>query len=394
MEEPTEWRYYPPGDEPQIPFGIKFDTKPIWQALKETFGVDATGAALIIAAVEASLSGKAVSYSRSSDFYTKANRHPLATLKKVRAQVDLLAAAGWIIHYKQAPGCRGWQSAFEATPDLVDAVEYIMRGLPKLKLEKLRHLTILRDADGKAMDFKPTREIDRRDRKTATFNEAISSAEIIALDGSNLACPMARIHNETFDRGGRFYGMGTSWQNIKSEARKALTIDGEPVVELDFKTLHPAILYAEAGVPMPADCYDINGWPRNLVKVAMLTLINATTESKARFSIAHSDRMAQVAEPGSQDAIKAAAGLIDAIKRKHAPIAGAFHSDAGARLMRIDSDIAEAVMGMLIARKGIVTLPVHDSFLVPASKRDELAAAMEQAAYDVCSLKAQITEAK
>ena len=394
MEEPTEWRYYPPGDEPQIPFGIKFDTKPIWQALKETFGVDATGAALIIAAVEASLSGKAVSYSRSSDFYTKANRHPLATLKKVRAQVDLLAAAGWIIHYKQAPGCRGWQSAFEATPDLVDAVEYIMRGLPKLKLLRLQQLTILRDADGKPMDFKPTREIDRRDRRTETYNEAITSAEIISIDGANLACPMARIYNQGFDRGGRFYGMGTSWQNIKSEARKALSIDGEPVVELDFKTLHPAILYAEAGVPMPADCYAIDGWPRDLVKVAMLTLINATTESKARFSIAHSDRMAQVAEPGSQDAIKAAAGLIDAIKRKHAPIAGAFHSDAGARLMRIDSDIAEAVMGVLIARKGIVTLPVHDSFLVPASKRDELAAAMEQAAYDVCSLKAQITEAK
>lgn len=406
------WQFYLPGDEPQVPLGIKFDTKPIWQSLKDTFGVDAMGAAIVIAAVEASLSGKAVSYSRSSDYYTHANRHPLMTLKRVRGQVDMLAAAGWITHYKQAPGCRGWQSAFEATPELVNAVEYIMQGKPKLHLAQLRHLTILRDADGKPMDFKPTREIDRRDRRTEGFNEAIASAEIIGLDGMNLACPMARIHNQSMDRGGRFYGMGTSWQNIKSEARKVLTIDGESVVELDFKTLHPAILYAEAGVPMPADCYDIDGWPRALVKEAMLTLINAPTINKARFSIAHSDgrkkdkdtgqritspddkKLMQVlTEPGSQEALHLASDLIDAIKQKHTPIAGAFHSDAGARLMRIDSDIAEAVMGTLIARKGIVTLPVHDSFLVPASKRDELEQAMAQAAFDICKLDAQI-EAK
>lgn len=392
LDDKTEWRYYLPGDEPQIPLTFKFDTKPLWEPLKAICGVGAAGAAMALAAYEASKAGKAVSYSRNRNYY-HGGRHPLMTYTNVTRGADDLEAGQWIQHFKQAPGCRNWQSAFHATDTLIDAMGYVLDRTPKLKLEKLRHLTILRDADGKAMDFKPTREIDRRDRKTATFNEAISSAEIIALDGSNMACPMARIHNETFDRGGRFYGMGTSWQNIKSEARKALSIDGEPVVELDFKTLHPAILYAEAGVPMPADCYAIDGWPRDLVKVAMLTLINATTESKARFSIAHSDRMAQVAEPGSQEALKSAAGLIEAIKRKHAPIAEAFHSDAGARLMRIDSDIAEAVMGTLIARKGIVALPVHDSFLVPASKRDELEQAMAQAAFDICKLDAQI-EAK
>lgn len=393
MSDAPSGKIYLPGDEPQIRLGIKFDTKPIWSELKRALGVDATGAAIAIAAVEAERCGKAVSYSRSSDYYTNANRHPLMTLKKVRGQVDMLTAAGWIVHYKQAPGGRGWQSAFEATPELVDAVEDIMEGRPRLKLVQPHRLTILRDGDGKPLDFRPTREIDRRDRRTAGFNEAIASAEIIGLDGMNMACPMARIYHQSMDRGGRFYGMGTSWQNIKSEARKALTIDGEPVVELDFKTLHPAILYAEAGAIMPADCYDLPGWPRPLVKVAMLTLINAPTISKARFSIAHNNLIADMAEPGSQKAIQLASGLIEAIKRKHTPIAGAFHSDAGARLMRIDSEIAEAVMSILIARKGIVTLPVHDSFLVPASRRDELEEAMAQAAFDICKLEAQI-EAK
>lgn len=390
-----DWQYYQPGDEPQIPLGVKYDDKLLWNYLKETFRVDATGAALIVASVEAHRFGKAVSYSRSKPFYdADRQRHTLLTYRRVTAAVDQLEADGMIVHYRQAPGCRGWQSAFEATPELVDAVTAILDGQPRLKLQRLHRLTILRDVDGKPIDYKPTREIDRRDRKTDGFNEAIGSAEIISLEGVNLACPMARIHNRDFDRGGRFYPMGTSWQNIKSQARKVLTIDGEPVVELDFKTLHPAILYAEAKAPMPRDCYAIEGWPRDLVKVAMLTLINARTVQAARLSIANSDRMAQRAVPGSQEAIGYASALIDAIKRAHSPIADAFHSDAGARLMRIDSDLAEAVMHDLILRKGIVTLPVHDSFLVPASKRDELEAAMMDAAHKIGLHSIEITEAK
>ena len=174
--------------------------------------------------------------------------------------------------------------------------------------------------------------------------------------------------------------MGTSWQNVKSEARKSLAIGGEPVVELDYCTLHPAILYAEAGAQMPNDCYELAGWPRKLVKVAMLTLINAPTKQKARLAIVHDDRMAEVAELGSQEALRAADTLIDAIKRKHRPIADSFHSDAGARLMSIDATMAEMVMNILLS-KGIVVLPLHDSFLVPASKADDLEAAMLEAAH-------------
>jgi hypothetical protein len=159
-----------------------------------------------------------------------------------------------------------------------------------------------------------------------------------------------------------------------------LSIGGETVVELDYCTLHPAILYALAGAEMPRDCYEIADWPRKLVKVAMLTLINAPTKQKARFSIAHNERMAEVAEPGSQEALRAADNLIDAIKRMHKPIADSFHSDAGAWLMGIDASMAEMVMTIMLD-KGIVVLPVHDSFLVQASKADELEAAMLEAAH-------------
>ncbi|MEX3316658.1 hypothetical protein [Sulfitobacter sp. PS-8MA] len=394
MNEP----YYPEQGERQIPLGVKYETKPLWVEIELTFGVGATGAAIVVAAFEAFFIGTPVSYSRNKNYYGP-HRHQLIKYKAVLQAVDRLAAAGWIKHYRQAQGNFGWQSAFEATPELIDTLQSILAGKPRLKLARLPQTTILRDENGKPIDYKRTRQIDRQDRKTEGFNEAISAADINHGDPSNvvamptLACPLARIHNKNFGRGGRYFSMGASWQNIKSEARRALTIDGEPVVELDFDGMHIAMLYAEAGLPLPRDCHDLPGWPRKLVKVATFTLINATNEMAARMSIAHSEHLGELAEPGSQEAIGKARALIEAIKHRHAPIAGQLHSDAGARLMRKDSDIAEAVMAELILRKGIVALPVHDSFLVPASKRDELEEAMTDAAYKIMGVYLSVSEA-
>jgi len=383
--------------ERDIPLAVKYETKPIWPEVRATFNVDATGAAVMVAAFEAYFTGRPVSYSRNKNFYGP-HRHHLITYKQVLTAVDRLAAAGWIHHYKQAPGARGWQSSFEATPELIDVMHEILAHKPRLRLARLQSATILRDDKGKPMAYRVTRELERQDRRTQRFNAIITAARI-ELPGQNvtslsgLACPMARIYNLTFNRGGRFYAMGPSWQNIPKELRATITISGEPVVELDFDGMHISMLYAEAKLPLPRDVYAIDGWPRKLVKVATFTLINAKNESSARFSIANSDLMAKLAEPGSQDAIAKAAALIKAIKRKHEPIRDQLHSDAGARLMRLDSIIAESVMAVMLEDKGIVTVPLHDSFICPASKHDELHEAMVSAAYEVMGQYLTVSEA-
>jgi hypothetical protein len=233
-------------------------------------------------------------------------RNPLYTWRKVVSSVDYLHDLGLIEHDKCPPGWRGWQSAIRATNDLRAICSDVTLG-KRLIVAKPAELIILRNDKGKLIDYRDNRDIDRMRRKLERFNEALIGGNI---DETMLA-PLARIFNKNMKRGGRFYAMGASWQNVKAEARKSLTIGGEPVAELDYCTLHPAILYAETGAPMPRDCYDLDGWPRKLVKVAMLTLINAPTKQKARLSIAHNERMAEVAEPGSQEALRAADTLID-----------------------------------------------------------------------------------
>jgi len=72
-----------------------------------------------------------------------------------------------------------------------------------------------------------------------------------------------------------------------------------------------------------------------------------------------------------------------AIKLAHQSIAHHFHTGAGKRLQRIDSDVAEQVMIDFI-KHGIAILPVHDSFLVHEGHEGGLEAAKKEALWTVC----------
>ena len=142
--------------------------------------------------------------------------------------------------------------------------------------------------------------------------------------------------------------------------RRRITIDGEPVVELDHTQLHPRLLYARCGQRLEGDAYTLTGWDRHAVKIAFNVLINAGSYREAVGAIAK--------DLEGADRKRQATQLIAALKNKHAGIAGSFHSGAGLRLQAIDADMAEAVMVGLLKRN-VVALPIHDSFLV--QKRHE-----------------------
>jgi len=215
-------------------------------------------------------------------------------------------------------------------------------------------------------------------RKLEQYNEAMRSTSVDGVLGSTLV----RIFNQTFERGGRFYAQGNSYQNMPREQRRLITIDGEQVGEVDFKTLHPSFLYGQEKCAAPNDAYDIDGYARQLVKQALLVLINAKSKIAAIRSIASNDLIGNMATPNSPEAFEITRRLLDEIKRVHKPIAKYFHSDMGAHLMHLDSLLAEAVMHKML-EQGQVVLPVHDSFLVPESKIGILQEAMAFAAHDL-----------
>jgi hypothetical protein len=369
------------------PLSLRWETRRHWLALHHEFGRDETTSAVILALVT---SGEWVSYSRHKPHYSVPRRYRsrLYTYRRIVGAADHLDALGLIEHNRTAPNQRGWQSSMKATPELIARTRKIISVGPRLEIARPAESIILRDADGALLDYRDTASSMRMRRSLEQLNEAIRRTDI----SDNLASPLVRIFNRNFRRGGRFYAQSGGWQSMKKEARKQITIAGESVVEIDYKTLHPAILYAKAEAPLPKDCYAIDGWPRPLVKLALLVLINAKNWASARAVIANDDTMAAHAVPGSQEAIAAAAKLIADVKRVHRPIVWAFHADKGAELMHIDSDLAETVMHLML-RQGVVVLPVHDSFLVPASKAELLEEAMLKAAHEAGFMALQIAYA-
>jgi hypothetical protein len=143
-------------------------------------------------------------------------------------------------------------------------------------------------------------------------------------------------------------------QSLPSRQRAVMLINGEPTLEPDFVALHPSIIYAMRGVHLVGDPYETAEFPRAHGKVGFNIALNAKSYSTARAAIARDLNLDMAT----------ATRLLRAITLKHRAVSDLFLSDAGVRLMRIDSDIALNTV-MSCQDRGIPVLPVHDSFITP-----------------------------
>ncbi len=380
---------------------LRWKSRDHWQFINSALGCKGgseTFAAVAIALyTEAVGVGRWVSYSRRKPHYAMPRRYRsrLYTYAAIIGAADRLDAMGLIDHAKAVPGQRGWQSAMRAKPELVSLVGTALEN--GLVLIKPPEPIILRDSAKNPIDYRDTRETIRMRREVEAQNEAIAGAQFGGTNVVQFVAPLRRIFNERLSQGGRFYAEGGGWQQLSKPERLKLQIAGESVVEVDYSQFHPALAYAELGFAAPPDAYNVPGVDRPLVKIAVNVMLNSTARNGARHVIAHKRemfrvileqgdlpdvpicelwQMAEATHPGyAQAASNRAQGLIDRLLIKHAPIASLFFTGIGLRLQRLDSDIAEGVMREM-RRRGIVVLPVHDSFLAPASKAPELEAVM------------------
>src|SRR4029078_7595533 len=126
------------------------------------------------------------------------------------------------------------------------------------------------------------------------------------------------------------------------------------------------LLYIMAGEELgDRDAYTIPGYEKQrdtLCKTAWNILVNAPTHMSALLAIS---KKLDVSRTDAAD-------LIWAIKAAHPRIARFFHSGIGTRLQFFDSEIANAVLSDMTLKRGIIVLPVFDSFIVREEDRDTL----------------------
>jgi hypothetical protein len=177
-----------------------------------------------------------------------------------------------------------------------------------------------------------------------------------AHSGDDKAKVLHRIFSERWERGGRIYGGW--WMHVPKEERQHILIDGEHVTEWDFGRLHPSLLYRRESLVLDFDPYCVPGVEgpgiRELGKKTFQRLINRkdpTPMRAARGNLSMLPRGMSFAE------------YLALYTARLGPVARWFNTGVGMSLQREDSDLAITILGSMEAQ-GIVTLPVHDSFIV------------------------------
>jgi hypothetical protein len=171
-------------------------------------------------------------------------------------------------------------------------------------------------------------------------------------------------NNGDWSQGGRLYGY---WpMNLPKDERHYLSIDGEPLADLDFGSCFVALLHVHDGSEFNPDAPDpffIEGYEqqRDMIKQSAYAILNSDHRMKN-----FPGNVAQ--DNGSRPPIswKEMEALIFA----HVPLFEQYaYTASGLRLMRKESDILIVVLLDLI-EQGVGFIPMHDGIMVPESQKE------------------------
>lgn len=332
--------------------------------------------------------------------------------------VDVLHNTEYIEMYK-GKGNKDTRYAYDTKIRATDKLLEYMQILPEEVIEHPESLVELRDTNKKRMPYDDTPLTLKIKKRLARVNEVNANA-YIEHRGQELHTALVAIFTGDWKYHGRLHARGYwYYQGFNGDERAEITIDGAPVVELDYGGLHIYLLYAQEGRQYWQDPYecilpDPDHAFRPFIKGTLLPLINArgkwatikktgtkywrSAYRNAQASIAQQliydkrvskhptlkqKRKARVAKRArralKQIGIVSADQIIDAFKKAHPHIAHYFctENQIGMKLMNKDGKIALDVVDHF-AKQDIVCLPVHDSFIVKKQYRDELEHIMQK----------------
>lgn len=185
--------------------------------------------------------------------------------------------------------------------------------------------------------------------------------------------------------GGRYHGGW--WQQIPSELRRHILINGNQTQEIDFSGFHVSLAYGLEGFPPPNDPYALSfvasgltkEQQRGAVKLLALTAINAKDRPTA--FMAFRDEMNRE-QRGKQHKVKYTdqllTVLLDGFLDENKHIAHYLCADKGVELMAVDGNITTRLIEHF-TYKNVAILTVHDSYIVEFEYENELIRVMNDA---------------
>lgn len=313
----------------------------------------------------------------------KSNRKEMNARRIIKV-VDFLQEIGWCISYtgiKHEIESRRHPSILLHTDRFIDYWGLDCRVLAEIEMAHIDRTEVieLRGENKVSKPFKMNEEIKAMEVVVKRLNSAIANCDVRDKAGIPLNNVYCRIFNDDFKHGGRYYRADVlSIENGESKSRLDITIDGEMVVEVDYRNLHfriAAHLDGHCDVELPHDVYSSlledsdNQVERKIVKLAINAMFNARSEEAARSAIQRAINSLK-SEQWKQYTLGSAPAVMRLIKEVYYEFRHLFcqPDSFGLRLQNHDSELATDVITELLDN-GVVCLPVHDSFVVKLSHR-------------------------
>jgi hypothetical protein len=253
-------------------------------------------------------------------------------------------------------------------------------GLPEhpieLRARKDKNWYSLTGLPGKPMEFKKTSHVEFIENAVRELNAYFAKHTL----RGGLHHGYVRIFSNGDDpdfewnKGGRFYSQhfSDSYQVMSGERRRMMTINGEPVAEIDIRASYLTIFLSMHGIQLDAtkDPYELQGFGEEH-RTAVKSWFTGTFGNAKPIRRWPSEMLKD--EPAlSQYRV---ASITEAVMAKYPalatwgqPLNG--HTLSWADLMFRESDVMFGAMRFLMLMQKTPSLSVHDSLIVPASKAE------------------------
>lgn len=313
----------------------------------------------VIRALEASIV-LLLDYPCNHDIHISTSFHTLKALGQsqdiVKRVLDWFITHGYLTQASTGNPLDGSISCFRVLqPIALDSTRITVNALDRV---------IVKDSSGEHICL-PESVITPIKTNLALINNWLQNTCFKDHTGKQLPICLKRIFSHSSLRlHGRFYD---HYMNIPSIHRPAFTLDDLSTVVLDFRSMHPRLLYAKEGVSLTCDPYTIDDVERSEVKAVFTRMLNVSSVTALLGSLE------KEYETVNHEAVLS---VVRQIRQQHQPIARYLFpaaKDSSLIAMYLESTLIETILLRSI-EAGLVMLPIHDALIV--KERDEAQASV------------------
>jgi hypothetical protein len=252
----------------------------------------------------------------------------------------------------------------------------------------------IRNKDGKVVSKRLTEKQRHMVSVLTRINNKYQTSSI-CLEEDFLDFQLKKIYNDgSFELGGRNYMVGSDASKaMKRTNRLKITINGEPCVELDYKSMFPSMIADMNGITFPENfdpyAIEIDGCDkemlRDLAKLACLMLLNTDNMQSAQYALASTlsepewkERIAAAKKQGLWPEGRIVHSIVEKLIERNGYLMHECDSSNALKYMNYESEINDIILESLLMEDTIV-IPLHDSFIVPISAEQRTRYHMERA---------------